>query len=293
MLNIRGFLYAMLASISFGLINLFTLPLAASGLRMDSILFYRFLLAGIAVGLFLVLKREGLATSLTNIGKIFFLGSMYAASAILYFLSFTYMPSGLAATIMYIYPVMVAAIMFLFFKERLSWVTAAAIVLAVIGVAILSTGDTIGSISATGMLIVLASGAAYALYIVGLARVRIQGVSGIKITFWIFLSASLYMLLLSLSRGEFQIINETSNLVKILLLAIITGAISNIFTILAVQNIGSTFTSIIGAVEPMTAVCVGVFVFAEPFTTRIGIGMVLVLVAVLMIVIAAERKSRK
>ena len=282
-----GFFYGLLASASYGLIPLFTLPLTDHGLRVDSILFYRFSFACLAIGLILILKREALGARLVDIGKLFLLGMLYSMSAIFYFLSFAHMASGIATTIHFLYPVFVAVIMMTFFREKKSPITLTAIILAISGVALLSTGGQNQHMSLLGLVLVLISSIANASYIVGMSRAGIQNISGLKTTFFLLLFGSFFTLLFSLSRGPFQPVDSDS-FIRLLLLALITGALSNMCLIESSKRIGSTLSSIIGALEPVTAVCVGVFFFHEPFTSRIGGGIFLILSAVLLIILSVH-----
>ncbi len=283
-----GFFYGLLASASYGLIPLFTLPLVASGLRVDSILFYRFFFACLVIGLVLVLKREPLGARLVDIGKLFLLSTLYSMSAIFYFLSFAHMASGIATTIHFLYPVFVAIIMMVLFREKKSPITLTAIALAVSGVALLSSGGQNQHISLLGLVLVLISSVANASYIVGMSRAGIRNLSGLKTTFFLLLFGSFFTLLFSLTQGTFQPVQESSIILRLLLLALITGALSNMCLIESIKRIGSTLSSIIGALEPVTAVCVGVFVFHEPFTSRISLGILLILSAVLLIILSAH-----
>lgn len=283
-----GFFYGLLASASYGLIPLFTLPLTEHGLRVDSILFYRFSFACLAIGLILIIRREAIGARLVDIGKLFLLGMFYSMSAIFYFLSFAHMTSGIATTIHFLYPVFVAIIMMTFFREKKSPITLTAIVLAISGVALLSFGGQNQHMSLLGLILVLISSIANATYIVGMSRAGIRNLSGLKTTFFLLLFGSFFTLIFCLSRGSFQPVKETSTLLQLLLLALITGALSNMCLIESIKRIGSTLSSIIGALEPVTAVCVGVFVFHEPFTSRIGSGIFLILSAVLLIILSAQ-----
>ena len=74
------------------------------------------------------------------------------------------------------------------------------------------------------------------------------------------------------------------SLVNLILLAIVPTVISNITLVLAVHNIGGTLTAVLGAMEPVTAVFVGVLVFGEPFTFNLAIGILLIIIAVTMII---------
>ena len=68
--------------------------------------------------------------------------------------------------------------------------------------------------------------------------------------------------------------------------------ISNITLLLAVRHIGGTLTSILGALEPVTAVCIGALVFGEAFTVNEAIGILLILTAVILIILSRSIQSR-
>ena len=163
-----------------------------------------------------------------------------------------------------------------------------AIIMAVSGVALLSSGGQNQHMSLLGLILVLISSLANASYIVGMSRAGIRNFSGLKTTFFLLLFGSFFTLLFSLTQGSFQLIDDSTMFLRLLLLALITGALSNMCLIESIQRIGSTLSSIIGALEPVTAVCVGVFVFHESFTSRIGFGIVLILSAVLIIILSAH-----
>ena len=71
--NLKGFAYGIATSVTFGLIPLFTLPLMEKGMRFDSILFYRFLFAAIALSGMLLAKKESFRTEMRNLPIFFFL----------------------------------------------------------------------------------------------------------------------------------------------------------------------------------------------------------------------------
>ena len=80
----------------------------------------------------------------------------------------------------------------------------------------------------------------------------------------------------------------------------ITAVISNYTLILAVQRIGSTLTSVLGVLEPVTAVIVGILVFKEPFSLPLLLGIVLIAASVVLIMLGghirlllARRKAAK
>lgn len=138
MSSFKGFCYGIATSVTFGLIPLFTLPLMAKGMAFDSILFYRFLFATIALGIMLKVKKESFSIERKDIPLIILLGVFYTASAPFLFWGYNFMGSGMATTLHFTYPVFVTLLMLVLFREKASWMTWLAIVMAVFGVAQLS-----------------------------------------------------------------------------------------------------------------------------------------------------------
>ena len=162
---IKGFLYGIATSVTFGLIPLFTLPLMARGMHFESILFYRFVLATLALGVMMKLKGESFRVGRADIPFFLLLGFFYTCSAMFLFWGYDFMGAGVATTLHFTYPVFVTLLMLCFFRERTSWITLLAIMLAIAGVARLSISGDI-HFSALGVVIVLLSAVAYASYIV-------------------------------------------------------------------------------------------------------------------------------
>ena len=154
-----GFFLGLLSSATFGLIPLFTLPLLHAGVTAESALFYRFCIASITLWGLLAARGECFRARGVDLCKLAGLSIMYMLAALLFFWAFSYLPSGVAATLQFLYPVMVMLIMIVFFHERFSWTIALSIVLAVSGVALLSGGPSDGgrSISLLGVGMMLLS----------------------------------------------------------------------------------------------------------------------------------------
>ena len=278
--NLKGFAFGILTSATFGLIPLFTLPLMAKGMQFDSILFYRFLFAALALAGIMAAKKESFHADKRDIPVLILLGFFYTASA------------GIATTLHFTYPVFVTLIMLLFFREKTSWITLMAIVLAICGVARLSIGEEEIRLSALGVFIVLLSALGYALYITTVNKFLAGGstsrlkMGGRKLTFYVFIvSTALFAIKAGTNQG-IQPIPDSMSFVNLILLAIVPTVISNITLVLAVHNIGGTLTAVLGAVEPITAVCVGILVFSEPFTPNLAVGILLIIIAVTMIILS-------
>ena len=272
--KLNGFLYGLLSSASFGLIPLFTIPAMREGMNFESILFYRFLFACLALGCILLLDKQSFHIKRKEIPSLMLLAFLYLMSAVFLFWGYKFMASGVATTIHFMYPVLTTLIMMIFFRERKSTWRFFAIALAVVGVSCLSYGDSSGGITALGLFIVLLSALGYALYLVTVSQLKIGQMKGLRLTFYVFLFGT-----------GIQTIPDWHTGGNLVLLALIPTVVSNLALVRAVKSIGSTLTSVLGAMEPVTAVCVGIFIFGEPFTQSIGIGILLIISAVIVIIL--------
>ena len=103
-------------------------------------------------------------------------------------------------------------------------------------------------------------------------------------TFYVLLSGAIVSFILSLFWGGFQPISGVSSFVNLFLLALLATVVSNFALVKAVKMVGSTITSILGSVEPVTAILVGVLVFGEAFGLRSLAGIILVLLSVYLVI---------
>lgn len=203
-MKVKGFLYGLIASATFGLIPLFSIPALENGVGLDSLLFYRFSLASVLVAVLMWMKKIPFDIQKDEFGIAFILGTLYAITALWLTEAYLYIPSGVATTIHFLYPVVVSLIMFVFYKDKLTMPILLAMAMAVSGVYMLSGGNTPGgSINMKGLMLVLATVVAYATYIVGMNRSRIARLDSLKATFYILLSGAIVFLINLTIKGDF------------------------------------------------------------------------------------------
>lgn len=283
-----GFFYGLFSSATFGLIPFFSIPLMRGGMSAECALFYRFLIASLTLGLVLRLRGERVRAPLPVVGGLCLSSFFYLMAALLLFWSFRHMPSGMASTIQFLYPVQVMLIMVIFFHERFSWITAAAIGLAVAGVCMLGGDKSGGEISLLGLGMALLSSLCNALYIIGLQVTRKPGLNGLAVTFWVLAAGAAMSLVSALLTDSFRLLASLDEVGNVLGLAIITALLSNLTLVLAVQRIGSTLASVLGVMEPLTAVVVGILVFHEPCTAAVFSGVGLICGSVLLVMLGPQ-----
>ena len=148
--------------------------------------------------------------------------------------------------------------------------------------------------------LVLLSGVCYAVYLVLVSTVkRINQQNSQKLTFYVLMFSGAFFMLSALQGGGLQIIPSASAGINLLLMATLPTLLSNLALVRSVKNIGSTLTSVLGAMEPLTAIIVGILVFDESLRGLMVVGIILILVSVSLIVLSplldkriAERLQR-
>lgn len=280
----KGVVCAAVSAVSYGLNPLCALYLYRDGMNAGSVLFYRFAFAALLLGLLMAAQRKSFRLTPHEGLVLTVLGLIFAVSSLTYFVSFHYIAAGIAATIVFMYPVLVALIMALCFKERLSGPMLLAIALTLLGIGLLYRGDGAGGLSPVGVGLALVSALTYALYIVVVNRSTLV-MSSVKLTFYALLVCLMAIALFSLATGApLQELPTPRAWCFALLLGLVPTVISLVTMAVAIRCIGSTPTAILGALEPVTALVVGVAVFSEVFTPVQGLGIGAILLAVLLVI---------
>ena len=282
----KGIICGIMAAVCYGTNPFGALPLYEEGVNTSSVLFYRFSMAVLMLAAMMLIERKSFRIRATDLKTIASLGLLFAASSITYYQSFRFMDAGIASTLLFVYPVMVAVIMAAFFGEKVRATTVTAIILALSGIGLLYRGDMGVSLSTTGIILVMVSSLTYAAYIVVVNQSSIR-MSSLKLTFYVlliclsallaysFTSPSLYLMLPPSPRAWFFAC----------WLGLMPTILPLVLMTIAVHEVGATPTAIMGALEPLTAVAIGVMVFGESLTLRLVAGIVLILSAVLLIVL--------
>ena len=284
--KVKGYLFAAISAATYGMNPLFALPLYEGGMDLYSVLFFRYLFAIPILAIMLKIRRRDFSIEKKDIMPLIILGILFALSSITLFSSYHHMDAGIASTILFVYPIMVALIMFLFFKEKISAKTIACIAVALVGIALLCKSGEGAVVSTKGVLFVLGSALSYSIYIVFVNKSRIKKMATIKVTMYVLTVGWIIFAAKALIDGRLTTPSpeEWYLWFCVIALSIFPTIISLICTTEAIQYIGSTPTAILGVLEPVTAVFFGVVIFGEVLTTRIVIGLILVITSVTFVV---------
>lgn len=282
--KLKGYLCGIGAAVCYGTNPLGALYLYEDGINANSVLFYRFALAVVMLGMLMAARRKSLKVSRRELSLLCALGVVFSTSSITLYFSFCFMDAGIASTLLFVYPVMVAVIMALLFKERLPAVSVFAIMLALSGIAMLYHGDGGATLSTRGVMLVMFSSLSYAVYIVVVNKSPLR-MSSMKLTFYVLFFGMLTVLTNSFITGlHIQMLTTPRMWSCAFMLALLPTVFSLVLMTISVHETGSTPTAVMGALEPLTAVVIGVAVFGEQLTPRLAAGIVLILTAVIMII---------
>ena len=257
----KGYILGSIAAATYGMNPLFALPLYKTGMDPDSVLFFRYLFAIPLLGIMIKARGRTFKIQRKETFPLIIMGLLVALSSLTLFQSYNYMAAGIASTLLFVYPIMVALIMAFAFKEKLALQTIVCMLLALGGIGMLYKSEDGSTLSLIGTLLVFASALSYAIYIVGINQTTLKNVATLKVTF--------YVLLFGLSLFAARLLYS---------------GVSFLCTTSAIQYIGSTPTAILGALEPVTAIIFGITVFGESLTVRESIGLVMIIVAVTLVI---------
>lgn len=272
-----------------------TNPLGArlydEGMNPGSVLFWRFGLAWLIIATLMMLRKESLKINRTEFITLSCLGLLFLASSLTLYMSFRLMDVGVASTILFVYPVLTAAIMAIVFKEKLTAATALSIVLSFIGVVLLYWTPDGGTLSPWGVVLVLISALTYSIYIIVMNRARLN-MSSFKINFYVLIYCALGNMVVALMSNEGLVFpHSPSSWFYVGWLAIVPAILALVMMVYAAKYIGSTPTAIMGALEPLTAVMIGIFLFDERFTLNLAIGIVLIFSSVIIIALHSNKNN--
>ncbi|MGN0033452.1 MAG: DMT family transporter [Candidatus Limimorpha sp.] len=286
--KVRGSVAGIVAAICYG-----TNPLAKflyeDGINTNTVLVYRFGIAAIILAIMMYFKKISFRITKRETCIMASLGVLFAASAMTLYSSFKHLDLGIASTLLFVYPMMVAIIMTVFFKEKLTWTTVISILLAFAGIFMLNGAGDTGSLTFIGVLLVMVSSLTYAVYIVIINRTNIK-MSSIKMTFYVllFCIASILIYTQLMPDTPLMLLRGGRQWGIALLLSIAPTIMSLVLMTISIRDIGSTTAAVLGALEPVTAVLIGIFIFHESFSLSLLGGIVLILSGVMLIILGND-----
>ena len=288
---IIGYPAGIITGITYGLNPLFAKPLMNAGASTEAILLFRYGIAVILLGAYLLLKKENFRITLKQAGVLLSLGLLYTASSTFLFEAYKYIASGLATTLVFLFPAMVAIIM-VFLKVVPSWPVWLSIAATFAGVMIMTGGAGAEKVNPLGVWFSIASAFVYALFIVIINKSKvISSIPNSLLTFYALLTGTFFFIGRCLFSGADLMAGIDGGMAwcNLIGLAVLPTIVSTASLAVATRNIGATKASVLGVFEPITAILVGTMVFGEALTPNIIAGILISIVAVTFMIMLTKR----
>ncbi len=289
---VRGIGEALLSAFLFALIPFFFIPLHRVGLSPESGAFYRLFFAAVFSLGIVIWRKHTLRVTKAQIPSLAGVILSYVVVTIGFFTSLTLMPSGIAATLLFTNPLFVMLFMFLFYKEKIELYKIVLSLLTCLGIATMS-----GFFSAQmhlnleGFIYIMLASLAYASYVICIGQSNKHKISNDVLSFYLFFVCSLALLVYALYKDAFMLPRSGMEVVSLAALALCTAFLSNILLIMAIAKIGSTLSSILGTLEPVIAVGIGIMLFNESASVTVLGGIMLTIVTVSLITLIPFLRS--
>ena len=281
-----GYVAGIVTGVTYGLNPLFAVPLMKQGVQVDTILFFRYFLAVIILGIWLMFRRENFRINLHQFRQLVILGLFFSMSSFSLFEAYNYIPSGIATTIVFLYPVLVALIM-VFLKVYPTWQVWISIAVTFLGVLFLSKGDGAQTIHWKGLVLSFASALSYAIFIVIVNRIKsVHQISNTMLTFYALLTGVIvFSIHAAASRTPLLSgIHGLGSWANLAGLAILPTIVSTATLAMATRIIGATKASVLGVFEPVTAILVGAIAFGESITLNVVTGIFMTMAAIIFMI---------
>ncbi len=263
----------LLAGCFWGSMGIFVRRLTDYGFSSIQIVAIRVTLAALIFCILLLIRDPaGFRISVKDIPLFLGLGfGSILFFTVCYFTAITMMPLSTAAILLYTSPIWIMLMSVLFFREKLTGRKLLALVLAFAGCVLVSgiSGD-IG----------------YGLYSI-LGTVALRRYSPYTVTTYTFAFAALGAWLICRPAEMLAKFAAAPNLPGLVFFCFLTALVTAVIPFLAytlgLRTVEASRAGILATVEPLVATLIGVAVFSEPLTLLSGLGMLLILAAVVLL----------
>ena len=288
-----GLLLAALAAIFFGLSSI-TAKMASIGAGGNgiSIAFYRNLSVLPVLAAILKIKGYGFAVTKKQLVSLLFIGMTCGGlTAMLLYLSYDYITVGLTLCLHFLYPALVALFYAVFFKQKLTKIQGASLLLACLGIWVMMFGGL--EANPLGLTLALLSSVAYSAYLIISDRSGVRELTGFKISFYNTLFGSIFLFVFGHIFGFSFTECRPAGWIWLFLTGLMVVCIGNVMTPEAVKRIGPTVTGILGILEPITSLVCSILLLGEPLTKRSLLGGILVLASAFLITLGDYKKGQE
>ncbi len=289
--RVLGIILAITSAIIYGLMPFTATQLYKIGANEINLSFIKSFSVMIVLFFIIKTKKQGFSIDkkiLPELAIASFLG--VSITAILLCISYYYIPSGMATTLHFAYPVIVSGMSLIIFKEKSSIFKYIALIFAAGGIFLIF--DFSGEINLLGVSIAVLSAFTYSAYILMVGKGKIKTIEPLLLAFYLNLFSAIYAIIMGIFTSRLTFDFSPQGLIITIILSLIVGFGGTTFFQLAINYIGSESAAILSTFEPITSVLVGTIVLHEMLSIKAIIGMLLILTASFIIILLESKKAK-
>lgn len=278
----KGIVFIALATIIYGILPVLMRMTFDEGSNAVTACVLRFSLALPVLLAILAVRKTSLKVTSKDLLLLFLAGGIGTAGTTLLFnYAFSYISVGMAATLHFIYPILVPLTCVVLFKDKMDKWKLMALAAGVAGVvAFMEPGHA----AALGIVLALASGVTYAGYIIMVDKTSLGKMDNMKLTFYLCFFAAITALVCSLVEGSLTIGDITpKGWVISVVFSLSSTVIALTFFQLGIHYVGSTTAAIMSTIEPITSVVLGILLLGESITPLKVLGCALIVTSIVLI----------
>lgn len=288
--KIRGMLFTIGSALIYGLTPVLASHTFTQGSNAYTLTFYRAFLVVPVLAVIMLVKKVSFRLDRKELLALLTVGMLFSGgTTLMLYAAYDYVGIGTATTLHFLYPVFVALICRIFFREKLGWVRLLVLLLASGGVMFFI--DHTGG-GWQGILLALASALTYAGYLTGVEKTGLQNMPALRFTFYLALFNSIGMLLVNIPAQQINFLLPPATLLETFLIAVSISFLAVALLQWGIRDLGAGTASIFCMFEPIASVAAGIFFLSEPLDIWKGIGCVVILGAVTIMVILGQKPAR-
>jgi len=284
----KGIFYIIISAVIFGMMPIVAKIIYSNGSNPLTLTFHRFIFS--IPGLFLMChfsKIKVVIPSRIYLTELAMLALGYTITPLLLFISYSYIASGLATTVHFVYPVLVLLGCAIFFHEKINKLQFFCCILCLCGIGAFYTPGNAANI--TGIVIAFASGITYAFYIIFLAKSGINGVSSTLLGLYLAIIASVILLFVNLILGTLTFELTLTGWSLSILFGVVTSGFATVLFQMGVSEVGPQKGSLLSTFEPLTSAFAGMFLLGETLGVSAIVGVMCILVAIVLLTVYDKR----
>jgi len=272
-------IYILISGASFGAMAIFVRAAYASGIDTTTLLFLRFAIAAVCLGVVMVARRVPLPRGRYFVAAILMGAAGYALQSFCFFSALHYASAGLVALLLYLYPAIVTVLAALFLNEKMTRIKLIALSLALTG-SVLTIGPA-GDAKPLGILLGVAAAVIYAIYITVGTRVLKQ-ISPLQSATVVAASAAVVFGMVTMVKGA-VLPASTQGWGAVVAIALISTVVAVLTFFAGLERIGPVNASTLSTVEPIVTLVLAWLFLGEQIAPIRFIGGAMILSAVVLL----------